>query len=114
MIRRVFIIWTHPLFHETVCLLLGHPQIEIVGTNSEYAAARGEMETLRPDTIIIEETGEKEAPTDTKVSWEILEHSSWNPRVIRLSLDDNELWVYHHERRTMKKSEDLLRLIQDT
>ena len=110
MVQRVFIVWTHPLFYETVRLLINHPAIEIVGASPEYAAARVEIGNLQPEIIIIEET-ENGAATGTEVL-QILETSPWRPRVIRLSLKDNELWVYYHERWTVGSSEELLRLVK--
>jgi len=30
-VKQVYVIWTNPLFRETVHLLLDHPDIELVG-----------------------------------------------------------------------------------
>ena len=105
--RRVFIVWTHPLFHEAVCLLLEHPKIEIVGTNSDYKTAHEEILKVHPDTIIVEEGG-KGMPEDVM---KYLETYPWNLRVTFLNLNDNQLNMYQHEQRTMGRSEDLLHLI---
>ena len=104
---RVFIIWTHPLFHKSVCLLLKHPKIEIVGANSEYKNAHEEIIALQPDTIIVEEGG-KDIPRDVM---KYLETYPWNLRVTFLNLTDNQLNMYQHEQRTMGRAEDLLHLI---
>lgn|SRR5574337_242601 len=106
--RRVFVIWTHPLFHESVRLLLHHPDVEWVGATSDHAAAREQIVTLRPDTILVEE-GEGGAPPE---ALEVLEACSWKVRVVGLGLDDNQMIVYRREQRTVAQAEDLLHLIQ--
>lgn len=111
MTRRVFIVWFYPLFHETVRLLLHGEGIEIVGADSDNVAARRAIELLKPDTIIIEET-EDSAPIDSQV-YELLEMDEWEPRIVRLSLQDNELRLYHRERWVIGDSDDLLRRIRD-
>ena len=34
--QRVFIIWSYPLFHESVRLFLEHPDIKLVGATSDF------------------------------------------------------------------------------
>ncbi len=109
-LRRVFVIWTHPLFYESVRLLLQHPDIEWVGATADRAVARSQIARLCPDTILIEE---EEGGSVSAEALNVLDASSADVRVIRLSLADNELKVYHREQRTVAKAEDLLRLIQD-
>jgi len=106
--RRVFVIWTHPLFHESVRLLLSHPGIEWVGATADHAAAREQIVRLRPDTILVEEE-ESGVPPE---ALEILEACSWKVRVVGLGMDDNRLIVYRREQRTVAQAEDLLHLIQ--
>jgi DNA-binding NarL/FixJ family response regulator len=105
--RRVFVVWTHPIFRESVRLLLRHPGIEWVGATSDYAAAKDEILSVRPDTVLVEGIAGS-MPTEVM---EILEASLWNVRVIGLSLADNELSVYHREHRTVARGEELLRLV---
>ena len=107
--HRVFVIWTHPLFHEAVRRLLSHPDIDWVGATSDHVAARDQIVNLCPDTILIEEGEGGGVPAE---ALEILEDSTSDVRVIRLSLADNELRVYHRAQRTVKHAEDLLHLIQ--
>jgi DNA-binding NarL/FixJ family response regulator len=110
--QRLFIIWSHPLFRESVNLLLGDQAVSIVGTTSDYKAVLAELESQRPDTIIVEET--QDNAVDSVEAVEILKACTWGPRVVRLSLQDNELWVYHQERWLIGNKEDFLRLIRDT
>lgn len=107
--RRVYVVWTHPLFYESVRLLLNDPNVELVGATSNYAAAHSQIMNLQPDTIIIEE---KEGELSTEV-FEFLNDSPLVGRIIGLNLVDNQLCVYHRERRTVGQAEDLLDLIHD-
>ncbi len=106
-IRRVFVIWTHSLFHESVRLLLRHPDIEWVGATTDLAAAREQIASLRPDTILVEEREGSLSPE----ALEIMEACPWEVRVIGLSLADNQTSVYHREQRTVGKAEELLHLV---
>lgn len=106
--RRVFIIWTHPLGHEAVRLILNHPDVEIVGATGNQRNALDEIARLRPDTVIVEEPG-------SGVSIEalaIIKAGPWVKRVISFNMDDNKLNVYQHEEKTVGQAEDLLHLIQ--
>lgn len=107
-IRRVYAIWTHPIFHESVRRLLSHPDIEWTGATSDYAAAKQALLDLRPDTVLVEKV-EGEVPAEIK---DVLETIPWAVRIISLGLDDNKLSLYHRERRTIERPEDLLHLIQ--
>ncbi len=107
--RRVFIVWRHPLFFETVRLVVRHSGVEVVGASSEYASAQGAIDELRPDVVIVEEA--EDEPVSQAEAVRILEASPWGLRIIRLSLDDNDLWVYQRERKRLGQSDDLLHLI---
>ncbi len=107
--RRFFIVWSHPLFREVVRVLLRESTVEVLGTASEYETALRLLESLKPDVVIVEETQDGAVRPIEAV--EILKACSWGPQVIRLSLHDNELWVYHQERWTIGSREDFLRLV---
>ena len=109
MVRRVIIFWVFPLFYETVYRLLEHPDIEIVGSGSDPDTVRAHIQATRPDTVIIEESEDK-AWLGAEIV-RILDNSPWSPLVIRLSLQDNELWAYRCDRSTLANREDLLHLI---
>jgi AmiR/NasT family two-component response regulator len=106
--RRVFVVWTHPLFYEAVRLLLDDPSIDLVGANPDYAAAHEHIMKLQPDTIIVEE---KEGNLSAEV-FAFLRDSPMDARIIGLNLSDNQLFVYHRERQTVGRANDLLRLVQ--
>jgi DNA-binding NarL/FixJ family response regulator len=106
-IRRVFVIWTHPLFHESVRLLLKHPDIIWVGAASEFETAHEEIMALHPDTVLFEKT--KDGIPVNMI--EILEVEPWDMRIIGLSLDDNEMSLYHREHQTVVEAGDLLQFV---
>jgi hypothetical protein len=106
--QRVFVIWLHPIFYESVRLLLNHPAIQWVGATSDHTTVKDEILNLRPDTVLIEE--EVEGDFLAKIV-EILEACPWNMRVVGLGLADNKLTVYHREQRVAGKVDDLLDLI---
>lgn len=104
--RRIFVIWTHPLFLEAVRLLLTCPEIEWLGDTSDHRLAREKITDLHPDTVLVEE--------DQNVLADIVGILEANTtKVVRLSLEANALSVYHREDRTITHADDLLRLIQD-
>ena len=105
--QRLYVIWTHPLFLDSVRLLLNHPDIELVGTSSNYEDVQSELFSLQPDFIIVEEV-KSNLPA---IEMDILKASSWVVRLIGLNLDDNRLNVYHREQRSVVEAGDLLHLI---
>jgi chemotaxis response regulator CheB len=101
--RSVFVIWTNPLFHETVRLILQQPDVRLVGASSDRADAMSKVAALNPDVVVIEETGSQDVETMS-----ILMTA---PIVIRLGLADNELSVYQRQHRMAANAEDLVRMI---
>lgn len=104
--RQVFMIWIHPIFRESVYLLLDHPEVEWVGITSDIETAITEILSLKPDTILIEE----DANISSRLT-RILENCSWDYRLMGINLTDNQLNLYHHEQQVLARSEDLLRLV---
>lgn len=111
MTQKAFIVWSHPLFHETVRLLLSSPGIEIVGSASDRDAAREAIARLQPGVIIVEEVLFEESIE--KDILDFLGVSKGEPRVARLSLEDNQVFVYQRERRTITSREDLLAVFSE-
>jgi hypothetical protein len=107
---RLFILWKNPLFHEAIRLLLAQPEIDIVGDSQDFLSSQSVFEGLKPDTVIIEEIHGKSI-ISTGV-FQIIEAYPWNFRIIRLSLFDNDLWIYHCERWVISNEHDLLNLIK--
>lgn len=105
--RQVFIFWVTPLFYESMCWLLKHPDIKLVGATSNYYAAYADIVKTKPNTILIEDTGKHLS----EMIMEYLDAFPWAIKIILLGLADNKLIVYHHEQRSMVQTEDLLQLI---
>lgn len=102
--RKVFVIWTHPLFFKSVGLLMKHPEVSIVGSTTIYEKAARRISRLKPDTILIEKT-DRVNPQDVM---RLLDTCSWKVRVMLLSLEDNQLKLYAHEQKDMGGADDLL------
>lgn len=106
-VRRVFVIWTNSLFHESTRLLLKHPDIIWVGATTDYAIAHEAIMKIQPDTILFEKT-KAGIPADLL---SILEAENWELRIIGISLDNNEISLYHRENQTVIKAGDLLQFV---
>ena len=105
--QSVYIFWTSPLFFESVSRLLKHPEIELVGSTSNYEIIPADIITKKPTTILIEDTGMQ--PGEMVKGY--LNSTAWAVKIVLLSFNDNKLNVYHHEQRSMMQTEDLLQLI---
>ncbi len=106
--RRVFVIWIHPLFFESLRLLLKSADVQWIGSSHSSEKKYEEIHRLKPDTILIEEEENGQIPNNML---ELMEAGSSNIRVFRLSLTDNDLQIYHREKRTVVQADDLLNLI---
>jgi DNA-binding NarL/FixJ family response regulator len=106
--HQVYVIWAHPLFHDSLRQLLDHTDIKWVGAASDFAIAVEEISRLHPDTILIEEL---DGETTAAAFMKIVEKFQWNLRVIGVSLNDNQLSIYQHAQQTVGQPEDLIRLI---
>ncbi len=104
--HSVFVIWTNPLFHEAVRLILQHPRIRFVGSSSDTAEAKSLIAALRPKVVIIEETGDQ----NRVETMPILQAGHV---VIRLGLEDNELNIYRHQHQKAATAADLVHMIVD-
>src|SRR4030067_1114678 len=106
--RRVYLLWTHPLFYETVHRLLGHQEVNLVGASTDHETARNEIVLLKPDVVILEEARDA-SPAEVV---EILQGGPNDVLLLGLNLVDNELRVYRREQRTLIHTNDLLDLVQ--
>lgn len=105
--RRVFVIWTNPLFCESARLMLKHPEVLWLGSAQDINTAREEIRRLHPDTILYERTG-ADYPA---ALLEIMEADPLDIRIIGLSLGDNEIRLLHREQQTAAAAGDLLQCI---
>ena len=107
MPRRLFVIWNSPLFHKSVRLLVEHPDVEWVGTTSDYEKAKDQVLALEPDTILVEEIDGLIPATIL----DILETSTYDFRLIGISLLENKITIYRCEQREVTRADDLIHLI---
>lgn len=107
MSRRLYLIWTNPLFRDSVRLLLDHPEVEWLGTASDIVSARAEILENHPDTIVVEEV---EGGLPAKMI-ELLESDNSVLQLICVSLEDNRLRIFTRENRAVAEASDLLQLI---
>lgn len=106
--RRVFVVWTHPLFREALQRLLAGPQVEWLGATSDAQAGQRQIRELQPDTILVEHAPGADQAFEIST---LLEAAAAGVRIIHLSLSENELNVYHREQRSVDRAADLLQLI---
>jgi hypothetical protein len=108
--HRVFVMWIHPLFQESLRLLLLNTNIQLVGSACLLEKDLSEIQRLNPDTILVEEEETGGMPSGV---FDLMEAGAANVRVFRLSLADNDLNIYHREKRTVLQADDLLNLIRE-
>lgn len=106
-VRRVFVIWTNPLFHESTRLLLEHPDVDLVGTAQNASTVQEEIHRLRPDTILFERTS---IPIPEYLI-KLMGMDAWDLRLISLSLEDNQMSLYHREQQAVVEAGDLLHYV---
>lgn len=106
-IRRVFVLWQHPLILMSLRGLLSHASIEWVGDSSTLDDLPQLFAEKMPDIILIE----GEVDDNTHNALRLLEASKRSLRVIGFGLSGNEIQVYELEQETINQKEDLLNLI---
>ena len=106
--QRVYLLWTHPLFFETVHRLLSDQDLDIVGESVNHEIGRSEIGRLKPDVVVLEED---EAGSSGELVDLLLEGTS-DVLILGLNLMDNELRVYRRQQRTVLRPNDLVDLIR--
>jgi DNA-binding NarL/FixJ family response regulator len=107
--RRIFVFWIHPIFRDAIQALLTHPEIEWAGESSDYAEGVHALQNNQADAILVEED-DGQVPGEIM---DILEKSRQNVRIIRLNIQDNQMWIYRRVQHTVSKAQDLLEMILD-
>lgn len=104
--KRVFVLWKHPLFFEAVRLLLRHPQVELGGAAVDDLQAQEEIDRARPQILILERSA-----GDHLREEDLFGILGQEVRVIWLSLDDNILSEITRKNHTVADRGDLLSLV---
>lgn len=103
--KRVFVMWTHPLFYESIRLLLNQ-EVDLVGSTDDRAKGYLGIANLKPEVVIIETPAGQ-----PDLGMETISILQKGPRVIHLSLEDNELSLYQRLHKTMHEPSDLMQVI---
>lgn len=104
--RRIFILWRHPLFYDSLRLLLEDPQLDLVGSGPADRTPKEEISSANPDVVIVEKPeGDDLDPSEEPPSVGI------NTKVVYLSLADNVLNVVHRRRLMLTRVEELRALL---
>jgi DNA-binding NarL/FixJ family response regulator len=104
--RRVFVLWRHPLFYESIRLLLRDPAVALVGATSDPSGAFEQLVTLHPDVVIMEKV--RSEPEQGPDPAGLL---GTGARLLSLNLSDNQLSVYSRVDHMVADAQDLLTLI---
>jgi hypothetical protein len=106
-IRRVFILWTHSLFHETVRALLNDPQVVLLGSSQDYSLVQDQISEQSPDILVVEE----ENYTNFPEIIDLLKNQKESIRVVGLNLLDNEMSVLDFYHKTVCNADELLQWV---
>ncbi len=107
MSKRIYVVWTNPIFRDSVGLILDHPDIHWVGKTSDYGLAKESISRLKPDVILVEEV----ESSIRSPFLAFLEASSFDAQLIIINLNDNTLKIYHRQEWNLVREEDLLKLV---
>jgi DNA-binding NarL/FixJ family response regulator len=104
---RIFVISDHLMFGQGLeSLLRQEAELDIIGQETDFSQAIERIKELQPDVVILD--SDDAAP---KVA-SILGASS-GVKIISLSLQDNNLYVYQARQRVTKDVIDLLEAIEE-
>ena len=106
-VRRVMVVWIHPLFRVSLRAVLNHSQIEWVGDCNRPDELPALLALKKPEIVIIEE----EPGAAENQAMRILQFYQSNIRLISLNLNGNEGQLYQIEQETINQQEDLINLI---
>jgi chemotaxis response regulator CheB len=108
---RIFLIFVNQLVCEAVDAVLRREGIQLLGTESDPDRALAQVLTLQPDVVLVEGNG---ASGDARLMSTLaqLVYEKENLRVVRLSLNDGQLHIYHQEQRRLMTIQDLVAAIR--
>lgn len=108
---RVFLIYVNRLVSEAVNVLLSREGIRLIGMETDPDLAVRLISGLLPDIVLVEGNG---VGTDVslmaRLAAMLCEHE--NLRVIRLSITDGQVNIYHQEHRRLVTTQDLIRAVR--
>ena len=107
---RIFLICVNRLVCEAVNVVLRREGFDLVGLETDPQTALAQVRALNPDVVVVEGNGDD---TDAKLLTGLarLAYEHVNLRIIRLSMIDEQLHIYHQEQRRMVTTQDLVMAI---
>ncbi len=110
---RVYLICVNRLVCEAVNVLLRREGITLLGMETDAELALAQVCALNPSVILVEGNG---AGTDAALMSRLaqLVYERKNLCVIRLSMSDGQLHIYHQEQRRLVTTQDLIQAIRST
>ena len=104
-VKRVFVLFRRSLFHQGIKTLLSQEtELEIVGQDTEAAAAVACIQTFKPDVVILN-LDDPEPDLSSSVLCVLRERTGI--RIIGLSLRDNRICVFQGENKEIHQLDDL-------
>ena len=108
---RVYVICVNRLVCEVVHLLLRREGVDSLGIETDPETALIQIRALNPDIVLVEDDGN---PHETGLMKALarLTYENEHLRIIRLSLTDEALHIYHQEQRRLVNTQDLVAAIR--
>jgi DNA-binding NarL/FixJ family response regulator len=101
---------SNPLFREGVeSLICREIEAEIIGRETCIERALGQLESLRPDVIIVDGSDPNCDPGEVVSA---VFHMGLKVKVISININDNQLHIYRGEHKVAKEVSDLVEAIQ--
>lgn len=108
---RVYLIGVNRLVCEGVNALLRREGIELIGMETDSKLALAQVSALEPDVVLIESDGKSDAGVLAALTQ--LSCDSDKLLLIRISVVDEELHIYHQEQRRFINTQDLVGAIRN-
>jgi DNA-binding NarL/FixJ family response regulator len=103
--KRVFMLSRQPLFSQGIeKLLRQRPGFEIIGREANAHQAVNCIQALAPDIVILDSQDLASTPADVVAA---VLRAAPGARLISLNLENDQIMVYHGERRTARSIDDL-------
>jgi DNA-binding NarL/FixJ family response regulator len=110
VMKRVFLLSSHPLFGQGVeSLLRQETGLDIVGRETDVEKAIERIKELRPDVVIVDCA---EPACDAMSVLMRIWREGLETKVLGLNLQDNTLCVYRGEQRVVKEMQYLIEAIE--
>ncbi len=107
----VFLIYVNRLVCDAVDALLSREGIRLIGTETDPDLAIRLVSGLLPDIVLVEGNGNgTDAGLMSRLAALVYEHE--NLRVIRLSITDGQVHIYHQEQRRLVTTQDLIEAVR--